>query len=103
MSDTLYRCDGRIAITVEPREMRMSHWVHAPKVVDLLRGQALLDLRGGPWDLLSATEVADGVELVLRRYPGEGAPVRVSVCLDDGSLKLDGRPVDAQALDAALR
>ena len=35
MNETYVHCEGRLAITVEPREMRMSHWLYAPQLVDL--------------------------------------------------------------------
>ncbi|MBF6035620.1 hypothetical protein H8F23_20405 [Pseudomonas sp. P155] len=103
MTETTVRCDGRLAISVEPREMRMSHWLYAPQVVDLQRQQVLLDLSESLWDLLgTADETANGIELVLRKYPGDRASVRLSVELDSGELKLGGHPVDPSQLLSAL-
>jgi hypothetical protein len=103
MSETTYHCDGRVAITVEPREMRMSHWLHAPKVVDQQRQQVLLDLSDSLWDLIAtADETPDSIELMLRKYPGDRGSVMVSVGLDSGELRIGERRVDAGQLLAVL-
>jgi hypothetical protein len=103
MSETTYHCDGRVAITVEPREMRMSHWLYAPKVVDQQRQQVLLDLSDSLWDLIAtADETSDSIELMLRKYPGDRGSVMLSVDLDSGELRIGERRVDAGQLLAAL-
>lgn len=103
MSETTVHCEGRLAITVSPREMRMSHWLYAPRVVDLQHQRVLLDLSESLWDLLgTADETANGIELVLRKYPGDRASVRLSVELDSGELKLGGQPVDPSQLLSVL-
>jgi hypothetical protein len=103
MSETTYHCDGRVAITVEPREMRMSHWLYAPKVVDQQRQQVLLDLSDSLWDLIAtADETPDSIELMLRKYPGDRGSVMVSVGLDSGELRIGERRVDAGQLLAVL-
>ncbi|VVQ11731.1 hypothetical protein [Pseudomonas fluorescens] len=103
MPENTVHCDGRLAITVEPREMHMSHWLYAPRVVDLQQQTELLDLSESLWDLLdTANETANGIELVLRKYPGDRASVRLSVELDSGELKLGGHPVDPSQLLSAL-
>ncbi|EJN35790.1 hypothetical protein [Pseudomonas sp. GM80] len=103
MSETTYHCDGRVAISVEPREMRMSHWLYAPKVVDQQRQQVLLDLSDSLWDLIAtADETPDSIELMLRKYPGDRGSVMVSVGLDSGELRIGERRVDAGQLLAAL-
>ncbi|PCR93816.1 hypothetical protein CP336_25325 [Pseudomonas fluorescens] len=102
MSETTFHCNGRLAITVEPREMRMSHWLYAPLVVDQQRQQTLLDLSDSQWDLISSEETAEGIDLLLRKYPGDRPAVNLSVNLADGSLRLEGRFVDPSGLEAAL-
>lgn len=103
MSETTVHCGGRLAITVEPREMRMSHWLYAPQLVDLQQQKVLLDLSESLWDLLgTADETANGIELVLRKYPGDRALLRLRVDLDSGELKLGGQPVDPLAIFSAL-
>ncbi|AXJ05914.1 hypothetical protein CFN16_17835 [Pseudomonas fluorescens] len=102
MSETTFHCNGRLAITVEPREMRMSHWLYAPLVVDQQRQQTLLDLSDSQWDLISSEETTDGIDLLLRKYPGDMPAVTLSVSLADGALRLEGRRVDSSGLEAAL-
>lgn len=85
----------------------MSHWLYAPQVVDLQQQKVLLDLSESLWDLLgTADETPNGIELVLRKYPGDRASVRLSVELDSGEFKLGGQSVDPaqllSALDSAL-
>ncbi|WP_248741135.1 hypothetical protein [Pseudomonas sp. MWU12-2029] len=102
MSETTFHCNGRLAITVEPREMLMSHWLYAPRVVDQQRNQTLLDLSASQWDLISSEETTDGIDLLLRKYPGDMPAVTLSVSLADGALRLEGRRVDSSGLEAAL-
>ncbi|WP_236177397.1 MULTISPECIES: hypothetical protein [Pseudomonas] len=103
MSEITFHCNGRLAITVEPREIRMSHWLYAPLVVDQQRQQTLLDLSGSQWELISTThETAGGIDLLLRKYPGDTPTVTLSVSFDDGMLRLDGRSVELSGLEAAL-
>ncbi|WP_025108886.1 hypothetical protein [Pseudomonas sp. H1h] len=103
MSETTLHCNERLAITVAPREMRMSHWLYAPRVVDQQSGRVLLDLSDSLWDLLStADETASGIDLVLRKYPGDGPALTLSVSLEDGQLRIAGRLVDAAMLESAL-
>ncbi|MBK5374140.1 MULTISPECIES: hypothetical protein [unclassified Pseudomonas] len=103
MSETTLHCDGRIAITVEPREMRMSHWLYAPLVVDQQRQQVLLDLSESLWDLIgTADETANSLELLLRKYPGDRPSVMLSVDLDSGELKLGEQRIEPSQLLSAL-
>lgn len=95
-------CNGRLSISLAPREMRMSHWLYAPRVDDLVRGVVLLDLSAAQWDLLAADESALGLELRLRKYPGDRREVTLSIHLADNSLWLDGQALAACELEAAL-
>lgn len=103
MSETTVHCDGRIAITVEPREMRMSHWLYAPRVVDQQRQQVLLDLSASLWDLIgTAQETVSGIDLLLRKYPGDRASVTVSIDLDGGVIRVGARLIEPAHLLATL-
>jgi hypothetical protein len=103
MNEIYVHCEGRLVITVEPREIRMSHWLYAPQLVDLQQQKVLLDMSESLWDLLgTADETASGIELVLRKYPGDRASVRLRVDLDSGELKLGGQPVAPSQLLSAL-
>ncbi|MBT9265234.1 hypothetical protein KKQ10_10115 [Pseudomonas sp. MG-9] len=103
MSETTLHCNERLAITVEPREMRMSHWLYAPRVVDQRSGRELLDLSDSLWDLIAtADETASGIDLLLRKYPGDRPAVTLSISLEDGQLRIAGRQVDASVLASVL-
>ncbi|PMY39748.1 hypothetical protein C1Y35_13105 [Pseudomonas sp. GW456-L14] len=91
-----------LTISVEPHEMRMSHWVYAPRVVDARDGRVLLDLSGGPWDLVSCSSSTAAVELLLRKYPGEREALRLSIRLADNSLWLEGTAVATEDIEGAL-
>ncbi|AKA24893.1 hypothetical protein [Pseudomonas chlororaphis] len=91
-----------LLISVEPHERRMSHWVYAPRVVDTRDGRVLLDLGGGPWDLVSTAQSATAVELLLRQYPGDREAVCLSICLADNSLWLGNCRVAAGDIPGAL-
>lgn len=64
--------DGALHVAFAGHELRMSHWVFAPRVTHVPTGEVLLDLWGAEtalWDA-SATFPAPGVvELTLRHYP----------------------------------
>jgi len=91
-----------LMISVEPHEMRMSHWVYAPRVVDARDGRVVLDLSGGPWDLVSCSPSTAAVELLLRKYPGEHEAVCLSIRLADNSLWLEGTAVATENIEGAL-
>ncbi|OLF53888.1 hypothetical protein [Pseudomonas chlororaphis] len=93
---------AHLNISVEPHERRMSHWVYAPQVVDARDGRVLLDLSGGPWDLMSARQMPQTVELLLRQYPGDREAVCLSIRLADNSLWLGDSPVAAGDIEGAL-
>ncbi|WDH37928.1 hypothetical protein [Pseudomonas chlororaphis] len=93
---------GHLTISVEPHEMRMSHWVYAPRVVDARDGRVVLDLSGGPWDLVSCSPSTAAVELLLRKYPGEHEAVCLSIRLADNSLWLEGTAVATENIEGAL-
>ncbi|AZE48686.1 hypothetical protein C4K04_3014 [Pseudomonas chlororaphis] len=91
-----------LTISVEPHEVRMSHWVYAPRVVDARDGRVLLDLSGGRWDLVSSSPSTAAVKLLLRKYPGDREALRLSIRLADNSLWLEGTPVAAEDIEQAL-
>ncbi|RON86608.1 hypothetical protein BK635_06630 [Pseudomonas chlororaphis] len=91
-----------LTISIEPHEMRMSHWVYAPRVVDARDGRVVLDLSGGPWDLVSCSSSTAVVELLLRKYPGEREALRLSIRLADNSLWLEGTAVATEDIEGAL-
>ena len=94
--------DGQIRVTAIPHEMRMSHWVYAPKVEEVATNNVLLDLTGGLWDFVGAKEEKEVLTLTLRKYPGDSKDVSVSVRKGEHSLYLKGKAYEAAALKKEL-
>jgi hypothetical protein len=103
MSKTSTYLDGRLQILVEPSEIRMSHWIDSPKVVDTRTGSSVLDLHGGLWDLLEVVELPPSIVLRMRKYPGDSPPVELVLSVDRPGGVLDGRLLDHATLVAALK
>jgi hypothetical protein len=106
MNAPTYYWDGAVEVTVEPHEMRMSHWVYAPRVVDVLTGTTLLDVTGKPWDLVSVTENPDALVLELRKYPGDRPGVTLQISRDSLELRVGSHVVEGDLeryLEAALK
>lgn len=102
MTDVNTYHDGRLEIRLTPREMRMSHWVHAPTVTDLETGRVLLDLSDGLWDLMSVHEAEHRLDLRLCRYPGDHAALTLSITLGDNRLWIGAQEVAPEHLEAVL-
>ncbi|NBF02952.1 hypothetical protein GV819_11700 [Pseudomonas sp. Fl5BN2] len=107
MSDDEGFFQGRLTLNTAWREMRMSHWIASPRLVECGSGRVLLDLHGSLWDLLSSHESADALDLSLRRYPGDQGALTLRIKAADFSLWLGSHPLapaDVEvALDAALQ
>jgi len=93
---------GEVEVSVEPHEMRMSHWVYAPKVADISADRVLFDLTGKLWDLMSVTGTEDSLELRLRKYPGDRSEVSLQVLRNGRVLLISGRPVDGAEIERHL-
>jgi hypothetical protein len=102
MNETSNYLEGRLQLLVEPSEMRMSHWIDNPKVVDTRTGRSVLDLHGSLWDLMEITELPTSIVLRMRKYPGTSAPVELALSIDRPGGVLDGRLLDDATLLAAL-
>lgn len=72
-------CNNRYRVSTEAHEMKMSHWVYAPKIENLETGEVLLDLTGGLWDLVAVSEEGDRLNLQMRKYPGSSPEVIVAI------------------------
>ena len=94
--------NGQIKITVVPHEMRMSHWVDAPRIEDGNTGHVLLDLTGGLWSLLGVIEKPDELVLTLRQYPGLLSAVDISVREGGRLFYMGGEALDAAGLRQKL-
>lgn len=94
--------DGQLRVTAVPHEMRMSHWVYAPKVEETATGNVLLDLTGGLWDMVGAKEEGEILTLSLRKYPGNSEGISISVRKGERLLYLHGKAYEASCLKAEL-
>lgn len=94
--------DGQVSVTAIPHEMRMSHWIYAPKVEEVATQNVLLDLTGGLWNLVGASEENETLTLYLRKYPGVSEGVSISIRKGEYLLCLNGRAYEASTLRMAL-
>jgi hypothetical protein len=62
--------DGLYKVEFDEREMRMSHWVCSPRIIDVNSNKVLLDLWNTQWDAEVSFEDSGEVLLSLRHYPG---------------------------------
>lgn len=94
--------DGQLRVTAVPHEMRMSHWVYAPKVEETATGNVLLDLTGGLWDIVGAKEEGEMLTLSLRKYPGNSEGISISLRKGERLLYLKGNAYEASGLKTEL-
>jgi len=78
-------CNNRFKVSTEAHEMKMSHWVYAPKIENLETGEVLLDLTGDLWDLVAVSEEGNRLKLQMRKYPGSSPEVIVAIETDTNS------------------
>lgn len=95
-------CTGSLEITTTPREMRMSHWVYAPKVIDLRTNDVVLDLTGGLFDLFNATERDGKLCLTLHKYPDGSYDYSLIIDPEDGTILFGGMALTKEQAMKAL-
>lgn len=61
--------DKKYKLLTVAHEMRMSHWVYSPVIINLLTQQVVINLEGSNWDLRSARGGENSIFLKLSRYP----------------------------------
>lgn len=98
---------GRFVIRVYSQEMRMSHWVDTPELVDTFTDRILFAPQDSTWSMDSADWQSESrVAMVLRKYPGDHSPVRAVVDCAAGSATIGGIEVadlsDSDKIDHAL-
>jgi hypothetical protein len=71
--------DGMIRVDLASEEWSNSHWVNAPRVIEIATGRTVLDLWGTDWDAVVSFKEVGRVRLDCRRYHVGGA---LSVVLD---------------------
>ncbi|TCH99217.1 hypothetical protein EJV46_07885 [Roseococcus sp. SYP-B2431] len=62
--------DGTIRVEFEAVEMGNTLWAYSPRVIDLVSGRVVLDLRGTDWDATADFPGEHRVALGLRRFRG---------------------------------
>ncbi len=76
-------CDGTIRVDLASQEWSNSHWVNAPRVIEIAGGRVLLDLWGTDWDAVVFFREVGRVRLDCRRYHvGGGLSVVLDVARD---------------------
>jgi hypothetical protein len=70
---------GRNIIRVHSQEMRMSHWVDTPELIDTVANRTLFAPKDSNWSMDSAVwRDASVVDMVLRMYPGAHSPIKAT-------------------------
>lgn len=98
---TLY-LNGRLEVLTIAEEMRMSHWIYAPKIIDRQSGAVLLDLSGDLWDLVAVKESPNAITLIMRKYPGTAPQAELVISPGQTGGVFNGQTLDLNALMAAL-
>lgn len=78
--------DGQFVLNLSCNEVRMSHWICSPKLVEAATGRVLYEA-GGTFDASQIKWSPDSRELTfhLREYPGTRPGVNLRLRLDDGT------------------
>jgi len=91
---------GRLKLETIPHEMRMSHWVYAPRLTDTQSGQVQLNLVGQCWDCQFAIERDDTFCLTLDGYPDRANWFELAFLPETGRVQLKASNINAKALTA---
>lgn len=86
--------DGRFRIEFDWVQKRPHHWLRSPRIIDVDRGEVLLDLWGTHWDGAAAF-VAPGILLLyLQPYPGVAPPLKLRLDLRERSVIPEQAPTE---------
>lgn len=102
MSTEQYFHMGKFKLETIPHEMKMSHWVYAPVLINTESNVAVLDLTGNVWDFRSATESTDSITLLLARYPDGSKEYEIRLYPSKGEATINGKLTQIQAISEAL-
>ena len=102
MNQTNTYLNGRLHVLTVAEEMRMSHSIHAPRVIDLRSGTVLLDLTGELWDLIEVKESSHSITLIMRKYPGTLPQAELMLVPGQSGGVFNGQQLDSSELVAAL-
>lgn len=81
-SDDAHSPDGTVRVEYQVNEVRMSHWIYNPRVIDVETGDVLFDLWGSDywlWDAMARFDAPRTATLELRSYPGTDPGFRVRI------------------------
>lgn len=85
--------DGKYILYLSCNEMRMSHWVCTPKLVEVESGRTLYE---GSWDSdagdIKWSDDSLSLRFYLRVYPGSAPGNYVLLKLTDGEVILESEP-----------
>lgn len=90
MDTKLFFQNGKLTLDINPSEMRMSHWVYAPVLINTETAEVLFDLSGKGWDFRSAEENGDDIILKLARYPDANNVFRLVLNISKDRASLNG-------------
>lgn len=89
--------DGAYTVLLVPVEMRMSHWLAQPLIVETTANQQILDLTATQWsaDTVHWWDDSARVTLAMRRYPGNAPGVTVTIDLRTEMAMIDSAAASA--------
>ena len=102
MSTEKYFHKGKFKLELIPHDMKMSHWVYAPVLMDTESNTKVLDLSGKSWDFRSASESSDSITLMLARYPDGKKEYEVKLYLSTGEANVNGKLTQIKGVNEAL-
>ena len=74
---------GRYMVQIFPWEVRMSHWIETPQLLDTHTNQRLIAFEDSNWSLDRADWQSNSVvKLSFRKYPGNHKPSIVDAIVD---------------------
>jgi len=88
----IYSPNKTFLVQFYPIEMKMSHWVNRPRLVNANSDEVLLDLSASLWhaDQVRWRTDSKSVLLELRRYPGDVPATHLEINLEGKVARLPG-------------
>ncbi|ACA87230.1 conserved hypothetical protein [Shewanella woodyi ATCC 51908] len=93
MNDEQYFLDGKFMLKSVPHEIKMSHWIDAPVLIDTKSNNTVLDLTGGVWDLKSVFSSTDSITIILARYPNRENDLELILFPLKGVATINGKSI----------
>ncbi len=96
-------CNDRLRLQTFQSEMRMSHWIDAPRVLREADQTYLLDLADGLWHLVEAHDDRDELVLTLQKYPDASVNHELRIRASDERCRFDGESMTLETTRERLR